>query len=148
MRLRQDIAALLQSGMSDRAITLELHVGHKTVARTRAALGLPCRPGGPKTAPLAELFDQRTRDAGNGHLDWTGTVRRGIALLTYTDRADGKRQDSARRIGFRLLHGRDPVGNITSDCGYEGCVAPAHLEDRPMREKNRTTFAAIFGSLP
>lgn len=45
-----------------------------------------------------------------------------------------------------MQHGREPVGYALPSCDYHGCVAPAHLEDQPMRQHLATQYAAIFGS--
>jgi hypothetical protein len=44
---------------------------------------------------------------------------------------------SAYRAAFRLHHGREPEGTVTSACDELLCVSGTHVEDRPMREQRQ-----------
>lgn len=141
MKLRQDVVDLLRAGLSDRAIARQLHVdATKVVAATRAALGLPRTPSGPRPQTLEEAFRARTEEVPGGHLRWTGCVSGGTPQVRH----DGKLH-TAHRIAFTIRTGRAPVGNALPACDMEGCVAPAHVDDRLGREALSTAYTAIFG---
>lgn len=142
MTVRPDIAALLHQGLSDRAILQRIRVDHRTVARARTELGLPkARPGRTAAPSLEAAFRARTQPVAGGHLLWLGhRDKNGALTLRF-----GGRNMTAQRIAFRIRTGREAKGNALSDCGYEGCVEPAHVQDAPEREQARATFAAIFG---
>ncbi|MFE5871602.1 WhiB family transcriptional regulator [Streptomyces roseifaciens] len=82
---------------------------------------------------LQQLFYDRTTEILGGHLHWNGPL------------ADGRRPQlrhenrnwSVYRIAFRIGHGREPQGSVTSRCGYDRCVAPQHMEDRVIRSAVR-----------
>lgn len=145
MKIRDDIAALLRAGHSQGHIVRELHVGILTVQRTREALGLPPHPAGGSSghATPDDAFRARTAPAAFGHVLWTGHVCRGTPMVVHR-----KAARSAYRVAFRLHHGREPVGRVTPGCDMPLCVAGAHVEDRPIREQTRKTYAAIFGGAP
>ncbi|MGY0023712.1 hypothetical protein ACVHNB_32680 [Streptomyces sp. YJ-C3] len=145
MKIRADVAELLRAGLSDRAIARELGVDARlTVAPARTALGIPkARPGKPPAASAEDLFWRRTQPVDDGHILWTGSRDyTGTPSLRH-----GGRNLSALRIAFRLKHAREPEGHVTPTCDRDGCVAPAHTEDRRIRERTNTTFAAIFGEV-
>ncbi|GHA01071.1 hypothetical protein ACFOOM_12420 [Streptomyces echinoruber] len=127
MKARADVVELLRAGLPDNAIARRLHMDSRTVAKHRAALGLPKHKRGPRPAASPEdLFRRRTTPTGDGHLLWKGHVTNsGVPALRH-----GGRVHSAYRIAFRLHHGRDPVGRVTRTCDTPGCVAGGHLADR------------------
>lgn len=141
MKIRVDIADMLRAGHSQAAIMRTLHVGHFTVKLAREGLRMPTPLAGaqPKQS-LADAFAARTEQLDNGHVRWTGyqpgrrSPQMGYRGQTMT----------ALRVAFLLRHGRDPVGTALRGCDYWGCVAPDHVEDRPMRERNRAAYKAIF----
>ncbi|WP_328721768.1 hypothetical protein OHT52_21255 [Streptomyces sp. NBC_00247] len=141
MEIRADIAALLRDGLSDAAITRRLHVCNRTAAAHRRALGIAPRTRGRDAAPdLAALFWARTRQVDGGHLEWTG-------YASYTNTPSVRWKGTvytAYRVAFRIQHGRDPIGHVRPGCEYLRCVAPAHVEDRPMRERLRAQIDSIF----
>ena len=141
MKIRDDIAALLRAGHRDNAIAKRLSICPKTVARHRAALGLPKnRPGRPVYDDLEAAFRAHTEPADGGHLLWTGTVNSGVPSIRH----QGHRH-SAYLIAYRIQHDRDPEGRCRPDCGLPRCVAPGHVDDGPGRERTRSTLASIFG---
>lgn len=145
MKVRSDIAELLRAGVPQAHICRQLHVAPITVQRTREALGLPA----PKTcrvlpATPEEAFQQYTQPAADGHLTWTGPVNTGSPKFVFQGTTY-----NARRLSFRLHHGREPIGNVTVGCEAQDCVAGRCVEDQPMRDANRradAAFEAIFGS--
>ncbi|MGW8326526.1 hypothetical protein ACWGLE_01320 [Streptomyces sp. NPDC055897] len=146
MKIRTDVAELLRAGVPLIQIVRTLHVATITVQRTREALGLPA-PSTTRTdlpATLEEAFYQRTEDLPDGHRRWIGT-RLTAGHLSFNFQGHKHR---AYPTAFRIRWGREPVGNVRPGCDVEDCITPAHVEDRPMRDKNRATYAAIFGGLP
>lgn len=139
MKIRADIAELLHAGHSDREIARRLHTCTSTVARARTALGLPKTKTGPKLPPLEDAFLARTRPIAGGHLEWRGARNNtGVPVMRR-----GQRIKSAYRLAFFLRTGREPDGPVRPDCGYRGCVAPAHVDDAAGRAR----YAAIFGEV-
>lgn len=137
MKIRADIAAMLHAGHTQANIVRTLHVSTLTVQKTREAIGRPS----PHCQPIAEMFAARTAPVNGGHVRWSGYVNgTGTPMLSRHGR-----EVSAYRVAFEAHYGRSPVGLPKPGCGFPRCVAGAHLEDRPMREKNREVFAAIFG---
>jgi hypothetical protein len=142
VKIRPDVAELLHAGYSDAAVARQLGVDAKTtVARTRAALGLPkAKPGFRAAATAEDLFWRRARPLDDGHMEWTGTRTNGVPTLRH-----GGRVHTAYRLAFRIKHGREPVGHVRPGCNVEGCVHPRCMEDQPMRARTREMLAAIFG---
>lgn len=142
MTVRPDVAELLRAGYGDRTIAGQLGVPWREVARSRQELGLPPALMGPKPAATVEdLFWRRVKPAEGGHMDWGGYhTAHGTPSLRHGDRLY-----TAYRIAFRIKHGRDPEGKALPCCTHNRCVAPGHHEDRVIRERTESTFAAIFG---
>ncbi|MEU6615346.1 hypothetical protein [Streptomyces parvus] len=141
MKLRADIVEMLRNGHTHAEIMRTFRVAHKTVKAHRVALHMPDpKRGGHVLRPIKDEFYARTEPVDGGHLRWTGHHANGVPRLGR----QGK-HPSAYRVGFRLHHGREPIGHAKPGCGYPQCVAPAHLEDRPMRAQLRSQMAGIFG---
>ena len=94
-----------------------------------------------RPASLEDVFRTHLEPAIDGHILWTGPV---VKPHTPSVRLDGHMQ-SAYRVAFRIHHGREPEGFALPTCGMRLCVAGAHLEDRPMRQRTASLFEAIFG---
>ncbi|QTU64253.1 hypothetical protein [Streptomyces scabiei] len=142
---RRDIEKLLRAGMPQLQIARRLHVATVRVQRTREALGLPAPDHGARArySTLAEAFGDNTAPDGDGHLKWTGPQAPGSPTVCFL-----RRRLKATRVSFELHHGRPPVGTARPACGMTGCLAGAHLADRPMREANQRAdmaYSAIFG---
>lgn len=135
---RADIVALLAEGHSDREIGRRLHTNPKRVRRIRTELELPDYQPTP-TLTLEQKWATRTKTVAHGHMRWTGGLRGGMPSLTYQ-----QYNYSARRIAFRLGHGREPVGRVLPGCDHTWCIAPEHTTDGPMRRADNV-FAAVFG---
>lgn len=129
------ILAAIGQGLSDTAIGKALRTNPRRVKQVRAAHGLPAPT---RSAPtLHEAWQARTRPAGDGHLEWTGSFH----VKSPAFRHEG-RMYMARRVAFQVAHQREPVGEVWPGCDWPGCVAPAHVEDQPMRDQ----YTAIFGA--
>ncbi|MGW1939003.1 hypothetical protein [Streptomyces goshikiensis] len=141
MRVRTDVAEMLRDGLTDTQIARHAHVAHQTVAAARSALGLPkCKPGQKRQASLEQALRDRSREVEGGHWEWTGPRSNGLAVVRF----DGRRY-TACRAAFIVRHQRAPIGEVHPGCGRRDCVAPDHMDDRPARERNRATYAALFG---
>ncbi|MFE2712304.1 hypothetical protein ACFXKI_10005 [Streptomyces mirabilis] len=90
-----------------------------------------------------ELFWSRTRPTKDGHLIWTG-YHNSNSVPAFRH---GGRGYSARIVAFRIKHGRDPEGYVKAACDVDGCVHPNCVDDRKMRERTESAFAAIFGAV-
>lgn len=141
MNIRDDIAELLEARVPQAHICRQLHVAPLTVQRTREALGLPS-PRTVRVLPLTpeEAFAKYTRPVHGGHLQWAGPVKNRVPFFRHQGR-----HYYVRRVSFHWQYGRDPVGNVTPSCRVKGCVAGRCLQDRPMRERTESLYAAIFG---
>ncbi|MGJ3559008.1 hypothetical protein ACR6C2_08515 [Streptomyces sp. INA 01156] len=49
---------------------------------------------------------------------------------------------TACRVAFRMVHGREPEGQVRVSCVMKHCVEGSHLTDRLMRETARAVDAA------
>lgn len=145
MKIRADVAELLRAGHSDREVSRALHIDAKTIAAARTALGIPkARPGRKAASSPQDLFRRRTKAATGGHLTWTGHVtNNGVPMFRWAGR-----KFTAYRLAFVIRYGRQPVGQVRPGCGFHGCVAPDHVQDQPMRVRDREAYASIFGALP
>lgn len=136
---RADIIALLQEGHSNRYIGNVLHTNPKRVGRIREELGLP-QYEAPATITLEQKWATLAKPVPGGHQRWTGALRGGMPNLVFQ-----QRNHSARRVGFQIGHGRQPVGRVLPGCVYSWCVAPEHATDEQIRRADRA-YEAIFGS--
>nr|WP_202447240.1 hypothetical protein [Streptomyces sp. SID5468] len=130
---------MLRDGRSDRSIAAELHCAAETVARARAALGIPKTPR-PSTT-LAEKWGAHTRPLDGGHLEWTGRRQHGgTPVLVFRGRTY-----SAARVAYQVRTGRQPDGHVYAECGVEHCVAPEHVEDTAGRTRIREQMRYLAG---
>lgn len=127
------IRALLAAGLTNSAISIQLHVERKVIARIRDELGIPNVPK--KMASVEARWQQLALPTADGHMEWTGPVT-GPAR-TPTLRYDGVIH-TAGRVAYRIHNGTDPAGRAQPGCGVRHCVAPAHQLDtaqhRPVRK--------------
>jgi len=135
---REVVVEMLRGGASDRAISRETGISRDIIARTRCDLGIdPLPDNGRAGSTPEELFAQRTEDAGEGHVRWTGWhTGHGTPAVRWRGRLL-----TAYRIAFALQHGRLPDGRVAPTCGESWCVAPGHVQDQTQRAQ----YAAIFG---
>lgn len=134
-----DIMALLREGHSNAEIGRRLRTSANRVGRVRRNAGLPnWQPGSSLT--LEQRWEADARPVSGGHVRWAGQLRGVTPNLIHH-----KQNYSARRVAFRLGHGREPVGRVLTGCGLSWCVAPGHTTDRPMRRADRV-YSVLFGS--
>ncbi|MFJ7070148.1 hypothetical protein [Streptomyces sp. NPDC101115] len=138
MKTRQDIAALLNAGLSISEIVRTHRINAKRVRAVRDALGIPPHPPGAKRASIDQTFQRRTIPTDDGHLLWPSSDCRIRAVESASI--------SAARYAFQQKYGRPPVGNVLPGCGTPRCVHPDHVEDQPMRRALESQLATIFGS--
>ncbi|MFE0270840.1 hypothetical protein ACFWZY_01670 [Streptomyces sp. NPDC058992] len=137
MKVRADVAELLHAGLANEEIARRTGVSTRVVADARRVLGLPNRQS---HASLEQALLGRSRAVEGGHREWTGPTYRNMQHFKF-----GGRRYLAARAAFIVRWGREPVGVVAPGCGVAACVAPEHVEDRPMRHRNRATYEAIFG---
>ncbi|MEE4540956.1 hypothetical protein V2S66_03110 [Streptomyces sp. V4-01] len=137
---RTEIVTLIQQGSSNSAIARELHCDKARAARIRRELGLPNAVRQPLT--LEEKWAARTRPLDGGHLEWLGehVGKSGTPVMHYREVSY-----TATAIAFRIRTGRNPVGYAIAECGHHHCVAPAHVEDDPGRQKAREQLRYLTG---
>ncbi|QJT04397.1 hypothetical protein G9272_32280 [Streptomyces asoensis] len=109
------------------------------------------RPARRRLTSLEEAFNQHAEPIDGGHVRWIGSTSHTTPSVWF-----GGTTYSAYKVAFRLHHGRNPEGTVTSGCDVPHCVAGAHVEDRPMRERRQQEerqetqldrlYAGIFGS--
>jgi hypothetical protein len=138
MKIRADLAELLHAGWSDKAIASHLHTHRRKVRDARHTLGIPVHKPGPTPAGSPEdIFWRRAQPTDDGHLLWPAMSNRYGAHINH----QGRRY-SVHRIAWGIANNREPVGKVRTGCGQYGCVHPAHVEDRLMRDQ----YNAIFGA--
>jgi hypothetical protein len=93
------------------------------------------------SASLEEAFYQRTKPIDGGHMVWTG-ARDGATPMVYL----GQVKHSARVVAFWLRTGFEPIGYVRPECDLPGCVAPAHVEDKPNSDRLRRHLAFLHFS--
>ncbi|MFD9569941.1 hypothetical protein ACFWBI_08865 [Streptomyces sp. NPDC059982] len=142
MKIRPDIAELIRDGLTNGQIAARLHVSRSTVAAARDGLGLPrCTATKHRNESPEDVLRARTHQTPDGHWLWTGPLDQGRVPRF---RLNG-RWYAPYRVAFTARTGRPPVGLVMASCTIPGCVAPACVDDRPDRERNRGAFAALFG---
>jgi hypothetical protein len=110
------------------------YCGMCKVLDKRAQRGDPAAARRTKRRPatLKKAYERHAKPVEGGHIRWAGPT----SYTTPTVWFDGATY-SAYRTAFRLHHGREPEGTVTSGCEMPQCVAGAHVEDRPMRDRKR-----------
>ncbi|MFJ1865497.1 WhiB family transcriptional regulator [Streptomyces sp. NPDC088097] len=117
-----EVDAYIRAGeLGDTDIARLCDLPNSTVHTRRALLGLS--PNSQQRTPL-EVFAEMTRSVGDGHREWTGP-----ANVIWEGR-----HLAPTRIAFLAGHGREAAGHVRVTCGHKGCVAPAHLADRELRD--------------
>lgn len=63
-------------------------------------------------------------------------------VLVYRD--GEMTRESVNRLVFSIVHGRDPVGFLTTNCGNSDCIKPEHIvEKRPYATKKARNHKAF-----
>lgn len=138
---RSQIAHALRTGASDSAIARDLRADRHRVSAIRKSNGYPALPQQPLT--LEEKWRRNTRPTAGGHLEWLGErqTTSGSPVMRYREQPY-----SPAAVAFRIQNGREPIGYAIADCGMHHCVAPAHVEDEPMRTATREALRLINGT--
>lgn len=144
MKIRADVAAMLQAGATYTEIRQQLGIGsNTTIARARKALRLPVPHRDRPRRTLQESYELYAKPYGDGHARWEGPWAGRMPQICHPGKSG--RKESALRVAFRLQYGREPVGQVKPGCDEPQCVARRHVEDRPLRARTKATFDAIFG---
>lgn len=139
---RQAIA-MLRTGATTRQIHAATHISYNAIAALRRALNLPRPQRTVACRTPEETYALYAVPAEDGHARWQGPWAGRMPQIHHPGRRG--RKESALRVGFRMRHGREPVGYVRPTCGKTWCVASGHLMDRPMRDHLNRTYGAIFG---
>ncbi|OEV09350.1 hypothetical protein AN218_23155 [Streptomyces nanshensis] len=130
----------MTEGLSNGEVHRRTGADRSAIRRIRQQLGIAYVP--PKLPPLEEKWEQRTRPVEGGHLEWLGerAKRSGTPVMRYREKSH-----SPAGIAFRQRTGRDPVGQVRAECDYPHCVAPAHVDDEPGRQRTREQLRYLTG---
>lgn len=85
-----------------------------------------------RPASIEAAFRANAEPVDGGHVRWTGSTSHTTPTMWF-----GGTTYSAYKVAFRIQHGRDPEGTVTSGCDVPHCVAGAHVEDQPMRRRKQ-----------
>ncbi|MFB6618904.1 hypothetical protein ACIGFK_07380 [Streptomyces sp. NPDC085524] len=98
-------------------------------------------PAPAAAAGLAGAFAARTRPVPGGHRLWAGGVNaHGVGRFQHAGTPY-----TARQAAFVIRTGRLPVGQVRPSCELPECCEPAHVDDRPTRQRDRAALAAVLG---
>lgn len=132
------IRALL-ADCSNNEIARRLHADPAAIRRIRAQAGIEYVP--PRFATPAEKWATLVRPVDGGHMEWLGERgASGTPVMRFREKSV-----SPAQIAFTERTGRPPVGAVRAECGYDGCVAPAHVDDDAARNKVRAQLRAVRG---
>lgn len=139
----EQIAAMLRAGAPQSAIMTALGVTRQNIRTIRIRHGItpPDRSDTATHGTLAAKWHTLAVENTDGHMRWTGPTTNGTTPCMWW----GRRILSARAIAFELRTGRPPVGRVQAECEESWCVAPAHVEDQPGRNRLRAQYAALTG---
>ncbi|MFJ8006163.1 hypothetical protein [Streptomyces fagopyri] len=136
--MEADIAPLLKEHMSNAEIARRLFISPGVVARVRADLRMP--PYRQPVETLRTKFERHTAVVDDVHMVWTGQRTQDLVpVLSH----GSKSRITARRVAYRLKHGREPIGNVAPTCQYEWCVAPACQADTVDRDREHATVPQL-----
>lgn len=137
---RAQIVELMGQGLSNTAIARQLRCDRHRVGDIRRDLDVPNVRSQPLT--LEQKWAANARDVGDGHLEWTGPRAKdtGTPVFRYCEE-----WYSPTAIAFRIQYGREPVGYVYAECGFKHCVAPAHVDDQPGRQRTREQLRYLTG---
>jgi hypothetical protein len=139
----EQIAAMLRAGAPQSAIMTALPgVTRQNIrtARIRHGITPPDRSDAATYDSIAAKWHTHLQADGD-HMRWTGPTTNGTTPCMWW----GRRTLSARAIAFELRTGRPPVGRVQAECEEPWCVAPAHVEDQPGRDRLRAQLGALTG---
>ncbi|MFJ3249164.1 hypothetical protein [Streptomyces sp. NPDC086782] len=132
------VARLLKKEpISNIAVARQLRVDKAFVRQVREDLGM--RPFWLHRDQWTVVdFEALSVPVGGGHRLWRGR-------FSTTNVPMAGRSETAYRLAFRLLHGREPVGRCEGTCTRKACVAGEHQEDDVMRaaEPGRLSYQGM-----
>lgn len=135
-----EIAEMLHAGAGDRATAERLEVNYRTVVRVRDIIGLPRRTNSTSKEDKLAKF---SKQAGE-HTGWTGRrTREGKPSLRHLNAVV-----PASHVAFEMRTGRQPVGIVMAECGFQHCLTPAHVTDEIERRTIRMQERALYGLDP
>lgn len=134
-----DIVRLIQDGLSNKAVALELRVDRRAVVRIRAELGIQCPH--PNATSRDAKVDRYAVTLDTGCVAWTGRLSTSGAP---TIRHNG-RELPAAHVAFERLYGRPPVGAVKVVCDLPRCLNPRHMGDELTRRSERMMERAVVG---
>ncbi|MEU0671319.1 hypothetical protein ABZ330_00205 [Streptomyces sp. NPDC006172] len=85
-----------------------------------------------RPASMEEAFARNAEQIDGGHVRWLGPSSHTTPTVWFAGTTY-----SAYKVAFRIHHGREPEGLVTSGCDVPHCVAGEHVEDRPMRHRRQ-----------
>lgn len=135
---RADILRLLGEGHSNKYVGRMLHASPRRIGQIRREEGLPPTERA-QALTVEQKWASRVQPVEDGHVRWTGALRGSTPNLVSRNR-----HYSARRVAFRIGHGREPVGRVVPGCGVSWCVAPEHATDAVVRRAD-AAYRRIFG---
>ncbi len=137
-----EIAALVNAGVNDRAVARQLGVHNRAVTRVRDILGV--RHHNNSTTKEAKLARFIAAVDADGHTGWTGRkATSGAPVIRHL-----KVQIPASHVAFELRTGRPPVGLVKAECGRGYCLTPAHISDEIERRNVRGQERMLYGLDP
>ncbi|MFB8406389.1 hypothetical protein [Streptomyces sp. NPDC055912] len=125
---------------SNGEIARRLHADPKIISRIRTEAGIVHVPA--RFATAEAKWATLVREVDGGHLEWLGErgSRGGTPVMRF-----GGRSVTPAGIAFTQRTGRPPVGLVRSECGYTGCLAPAHVDDEAGRRHVRSQLRRLRG---
>jgi hypothetical protein len=131
---------LIAAGWSNRSVARHLRTHATSVAALRADMGLPVSHR--TTTTLEAAWWALCEEGPDGHRYWAGptTNADNSPILRHAGR-----EYTARRVAFKIRHGRWPTGVTRPGCGDRACISPDHMDDFETRHKCRQVLAEVRG---
>ena len=95
----------------------------------------PSAPRPPRN--LGDVLAGQSRAIPGGHTEWTGSSPVTINQVCYTP----------LQLAWRVAHGTAPDGQVTTECGHQGCITADHLLDAAGRAKRHGSVATYKAHL-
>ncbi|MFI9622117.1 WhiB family transcriptional regulator [[Kitasatospora] papulosa] len=95
----------------------------------------PAAPRKPRNLP--DVLAAHSNPVPGGHTEWTGSTPTIINRVSYTP----------AQLAWHVAHGAAPTGQVTTECGHQGCITAAHLLDAAGRAEQHGSVAAYKAHL-